>query len=67
MPDFSLGRAPLTPHGLATALSDTRREIARLQRQEAALLSGALPEPGRRPGWPMERLPSKPLALPAPG
>ena len=46
-----------SPHQMATELSDIRREIARLQRREAALVAGADPGLGPRPGWPMQRLP----------
>ncbi|NBZ88728.1 hypothetical protein [Stagnihabitans tardus] len=45
----------LSPHRVATELSDIRREIARLKRREAALLSGE-PVATLRPGWPMQRL-----------
>lgn len=45
----------LSPHRIATELSDIRREIARLKRREAALLLGE-PAPVGRPGWPMQRL-----------
>ena len=49
---------------LTDELSDLRTQIMRLQHREAELqgqLSGALVEeaahPGRRPGWPIRRLP----------
>lgn len=47
----------MTRHQVETELSDIRREITRLQRREAQLLTGpsdatmSLP----RPGWPMRR------------
>lgn len=49
----------LTRHQIETALSDIRREMARLKRREAQLIGDAaeadLARP--RPGWPMRRSP----------
>ncbi len=47
----------MTRHQVETELSDIRREITRLQRREAMLLTSADPDavPLPRPGWPMLR------------
>lgn len=47
----------MTRHQVETELSDIRREITRLQRREAQLLTGPLEGVASlpRPGWPMRR------------
>lgn len=45
----------MTRHQFETELSDIRRDIARLQRREAQLLTKAEPDTTPRPGWPMHR------------
>ena len=47
----------MTRHQLETELSDIRREITRLQRRQAQLLTRPEDEsdPLPRPGWPMRR------------
>lgn len=47
--------ATMTRHQLETELSDIRREITRLQRREAKLLTGSQDGALPRPGWPMRR------------
>ena len=48
----------MTRHEMDTALCDIRREIAKLQQREAALIraANAEPEAAGRPGWPMRRV-----------
>lgn len=50
----------LTRHQIETALSDIRREMARLKRREALLIGDAAEaaRTGPRPGWPMRRSPA---------
>ena len=49
----------MTRHQVETELSDIRREILRLQRREAALITRAEKiAHAPRPGWPMHRVPA---------